>query len=131
MSGTLGHRERVIRALSHKEPDRIPFDLGSTVDGSMHIESYQKLKAYFNFVAEDKIVHKFMQVVQIDEPILEKFDVDLRFASIGGPETHIEKPYGEDGYIDEYHIIRCKPRSSKYYDIVKSPLAGEVLSIGV
>ena len=38
----LSHRERVIKALSHKEPDRVPFDLGSTVDSSIHIEASRK-----------------------------------------------------------------------------------------
>ncbi len=50
----ISHRERVIKALSHKEPDRIPFDLGSTVNSSMHIQAYQKLKTHLNFTAEER-----------------------------------------------------------------------------
>ena len=43
----LSHRERVIKALSHEETDRIPFDLGSTICSSIHIMGYQRLKAFF------------------------------------------------------------------------------------
>jgi len=41
---SLSHRERVITALKHQEPDRVPFDLGSTVNSSINIVEYQKLK---------------------------------------------------------------------------------------
>lgn len=34
---SLSHWERVIMALKHEEPDRIPFDLGSTPISSAHI----------------------------------------------------------------------------------------------
>ena len=49
----LSHRERVIRALSHQEPDRVPFDFGSTVSSSMHVSAYQDLKTHFGFHAGD------------------------------------------------------------------------------
>ena len=39
------HRERVIRALSHQEPDRVPFDFVGTANSSIHLAAYQKLKA--------------------------------------------------------------------------------------
>jgi uroporphyrinogen decarboxylase len=37
-------RERLNLALNHKEPDRIPFDLGATVLTSIHVKSYQRLR---------------------------------------------------------------------------------------
>jgi len=32
-------RERVLTALSHKEPDRVPVDLGATGDARIHIDA--------------------------------------------------------------------------------------------
>jgi uroporphyrinogen decarboxylase len=122
----LSHRERVIKALSHKEPDRVPFDLGSTVDSSIHIEAYRKLKKHLNFTAEDRIIHTFMQTAAVDEPVLQKLDIDLRFAGAGGPDSRPSQPYGENGYIDEYGIVRRLSSNKLYYDVVKSPLAGEI-----
>ena len=123
----LSHRERVIKALSHQEPDRIPIDLSSTVCSSLHVVGYQKLKAHFGIKEEDTIIHKFMQIPMIHESILQALDVDLRFVSAGAPEGYkTDIPVGEDGYQDEYGVVRRKPHSSYYYDLVKSPLAGPI-----
>ena len=39
-------RERVIRALDHREPDRVPIDLGATIVSSIVKKSYIDLKGY-------------------------------------------------------------------------------------
>ena len=42
----MNSRERVLAALDHQEPDRVPIDLGSTVISSIHKKAYVDLKAY-------------------------------------------------------------------------------------
>jgi hypothetical protein len=39
-------RERVELALSHKEPDHIPIDLGATICSSIHKQAYIDLKRH-------------------------------------------------------------------------------------
>ena len=123
---TLSHRERVIKALSHQEPDRVPFDLGSTMSTSVHLATYQKLKAHFGVNAEDIVLNKMIQVVAVDEAILQALDIDLRGVITGGPDSRPNIPVGEDGYQDEYGVVRRKPPSSLYYDQVKCPLSGPI-----
>jgi uroporphyrinogen decarboxylase len=123
---SLSHRERVIKALSHQEPDRVPFDLGSTANSSIHLLGYQKLKAHFGVEAEDTIIHRMMQTVAVHESILQALDIDLRYVSYGASEKRPDIPVGEDGYQDEWGVVRRKPPSSLYYDMVKSPLAGSI-----
>ena len=123
---SLSHRERVIKALSHQESDRVPFDLGSTANSSIHLLGYQKLKAYFGVEAEDTIIHKMMQTVAVHESILQALDIDLRYVSYGASDRRPDIPVGEDGYQDEWGVVRRKPPSSLYYDLVKSPLAGSI-----
>ncbi len=122
----LSHRERVMRALSHEEPDRVPFDLGGTRCSTVHVVEYQKLKAHFGIESEDTIIHKYQQVVTVHEPILEALDIDFRYVVPGAPDKTREKPVGEDGYVDEWGVVRHKPPSSFYYDLVKAPLAGPI-----
>lgn len=122
----LTHRERVLRALRHQEADRVPFDLGSTRNSSIHLAAYEKLKAHFGVTEPTTLLHKFMQIALPDEEVLKALDIDLRLASPGHPENSPDKPYGEDGYIDEYGVARRKPRGSMYYDLVKAPLAGPI-----
>lgn len=122
----LSHRERVIKALSHQEPDRVPIDLGSTNNSSIHIKGYQKLKAHFGVKDEDIIIHRMMQTAAVHEPILQSLDIDLRFVTSGNSDSKPDKPFGEDGYEDEWGVIRRMPATSLYYDLVRSPLAGAI-----
>jgi len=123
---TLSHRERVIRALSHQEPDRIPIDLGSTRNSGINLAGYQKLKAYFGIEAEDTFLHKWQQAVVVDEAILKALDIDLRGVGSRHPDSRPDITIGEDSYQDEFGVIRRKPPGSFYYDLVKSPLAGAI-----
>lgn len=122
----MSHRERVIQALQHEEPDRVPFDLGSTVNSTVHIAEYQNLKAYFGIEAEDTIIHKPQQVVAVHEPILQALDIDFRYVSPGGPDNNAEIPVGDDGYRDQWGIVRRKPPGCLYYDPVQPPLGGQI-----
>jgi uroporphyrinogen decarboxylase len=120
------HCERVRVTLNHKEADRIPFDLGGTFWSSVHIVPYQALKSHYGVSDEDTIILKNGQTAGIHEPILEAMDIDFRYVSPGIPDGYEDKPVGDDGYQDAYGIVRRKPRSSYYYDLVRSPLSGPI-----
>jgi uroporphyrinogen decarboxylase len=123
---SLSHRERVLRTLRHQESDRVPIDLGSTINSSIHIAAYQKLKAHFGVDAEDAIINKMMQSVAVHEPVLEALDIDFHIVLPGTPDSKQIVPVGEDGYQDEWGVGWRKPASSYYFDLVKSPLAGPI-----
>jgi hypothetical protein len=72
------HRERVLSSLSHREPDKVPLDFGGTIDTSVTVAGYERLKALFHLEAENRISSMMMQVVDIDEPILEGLDIDTQ-----------------------------------------------------
>ena len=38
------HKERLLAALSHEQPDMVPIDLGGTVNSSIVVEGYEKLR---------------------------------------------------------------------------------------
>ena len=71
-------RQRVTKALNHQEPDRIPIDMGTAVT-SIHIEAYIELKKYLGInKTEPVIIDMMQQVVEVEEPILQRFNVDTR-----------------------------------------------------
>lgn len=39
-------KERILTALEHREPDRVPYDLGATTDTGIHHICYRKLLQY-------------------------------------------------------------------------------------
>ena len=44
-------RERLLTTLDHREPDRVPFDLGSTQVTGIHVVAYRRLRAYLGLPA--------------------------------------------------------------------------------
>lgn len=120
------HRERVAAALEHRQPDRVPKDLGSARVTGMVKAAYENLCAYLGFGKPGAIVDRMQQVVAMDEEILRLFDVDLRAVSQGPPDHGGDTELGDHRYGDEWGVVRRQPPGCHYYDLERSPLAGEI-----
>jgi uroporphyrinogen decarboxylase len=70
-------RERVMRAVNHREPDRVPVDLGGHRSSGIMAIAYHKLKQYLGIESGDIYVYDFIQQLAIIEPeVLDRFSVD-------------------------------------------------------
>jgi len=121
-------RQRVLAALSHQEPDRVPIDLGSTWISTTTIPFYERLKRRFGVDRPTRLMERNMQVCHIDEELLRQLSVDTRFVSYNAPEhpSNQSVELGEGHYRDPWGIEWRKPPTSFYYDLHKAPLAGEI-----
>jgi uroporphyrinogen decarboxylase len=119
----MSHRERVIAAFSHKQPDRTPIDLGSTRNSSIVVEGYERLKSHFGIQEENVLISRMMRVVNVHEQILQALDIDTRGIF---PSTPSDIPTGDRSYKDEWGIERINPPGSNYYDQVNFPLSGSI-----
>jgi hypothetical protein len=79
------HRERVVSALSRKQPDKVFIDLGSTINSSMVVEGYEKLKKHFEYESENRLCNRMMRAVLMDEFVLQALDIDTRGVFIRDP----------------------------------------------
>ncbi|UCF96086.1 MAG: hypothetical protein JSV89_12970 [Spirochaetaceae bacterium] len=117
-------RERVMAALSLREPDRIPIDLGQAGGDGITIKAYENLIGYLGLPARQiRIQNRAAQTAQVDEDVLQRFHVDTRRLDLGSPDCRQEKNVGENSYIDEWGLVRKRPEHGFYYDIVSSPMA--------
>ena len=68
--------ERIINAINHRQPDKIPVDLGSsTVTGISGI-AYNNLKKYLNIEGRTRIYDVIQQLALVDMGIIDLFGVD-------------------------------------------------------
>lgn len=114
------HRERVITALNHKVPDRIPRDLGDNVC-SMMKGSYKSLKTYLNLeeCSYERINPEWDIVQEFDEKILELFDIDFRRVSLKGSSKYT-RAISKDGiWVDEMGYKR--KFTGMYGEIIDHP----------
>ena len=123
---TMTHRERLITALDHREPDRVPIDLGGSRSTGMVLPAYDRLREHLGFGEPGAIHDRMQQVVVMDEQVMEHLDVDVRGFAYGERDVPLAANLGDDRYRDDWGIVRWKPSSSPYFDLEVSPLAGEV-----
>jgi uroporphyrinogen decarboxylase len=122
-------RQRVLAAFNHCLPDRVPIELGTTRASGISTLAYEHLKRYLGLKTSGETVIRFSQVTLPSEDVLQRFGVDCRPIMVGTPcrARDVELPNGV--WQDEWGVQRIKPEGSYYYDLYRSPLADETITI--
>ena len=123
-------RERVLKALNHEIPDRVPIDLGGFQSG-IHKRAYSELLAYLEIADEITVLDPVQQLAKPCEDVLERFNVDIRYICAHGPESFkgAIKQNIRDGKLwhdlkDEFGVVWSMPDDQQLYmDISHHPLA--------
>jgi uroporphyrinogen decarboxylase len=137
----MNSRERILMALGHKEPDRVPIDLGGCrASGIMGI-AYNELKRYLGIEKDRTRIYDFGQQLALpEEDLLKRFNVDVRpvcflpdcwkrWTLPDGSECEIpcnsnpEKENGSFVLKGKSGIITARmPDNGYYFDTVYHPL---------
>jgi uroporphyrinogen decarboxylase len=75
-------RERLLAALRHETPDRVPIDLGGNQTG-IHRNAYVNLLRYLGIESGVEIMDAVQQLARPSERVLERFHVDTRYVAAG------------------------------------------------
>lgn len=128
---TMTSRERLLAALNHQEPDRIPIDLGGNQTG-IHKFAYQALIQHLGIQDEIHIMDAVQQLAKPCEQVLERFHVDTRYIAAGAAadwkggivqETRGGRLWHD--LTDEFGVRWSMPDDQPYFmDITHHPLAG-------
>jgi len=120
------HRERVLKALRHQEPDRVPIDLAGTFASTITLGGYERLKEYLGIKKETIVMSKRSQVAQPHEEVLQHFDIDTRGIQPRSPAGWVDKVFPDGSYQDEWGVIRSRPPAGGHFYVSGSPFAGKV-----
>jgi uroporphyrinogen decarboxylase len=131
---TLSSRERLLKALSHEVPDRVPIDLGGFQTG-IHKNAYAALLAHLRIRDEIAILDPVQQLAKPCEELLERFHVDTRYIGAHAPESFAGgiARSTRDGRAwqdlkDEFGIVWSMPEDQQLYmDISHHPLANATI----
>jgi len=119
----LSSRERVLLALNHQEPDRVPIMLGA--DGgttSLLAPAYENLKQHLGIATRTRLLNRAFQYVQVDEEVMAHFQADFRplfcpatprFAAVDGRG---------DQFTDYWGITWERAPGAAYYHMAFQPL---------
>lgn len=83
-------RERVLAALNHREPDRIPVDLSGHRSSGIAAMAYARLRDYLGFPKKPiRVYDPVQQLAIVDEDVLQRFQVDT--IELGRAFAHEDK----------------------------------------
>jgi len=95
-------KERVVKALNHEEPDKVPFDLNGTLVTGIHYVAYERLREYLGLEKKARKIFDLQQgLALVDTDILELLKVDTRGVL---PGSH----FGWELEVEETPIKRFK-----------------------
>jgi len=123
-------RERLLTALNHQEPDRVPIDLGGNQTG-IHRLAYEALVKHLGWEEPIEIMDAVQQLARPSEAVLERFHVDTRYIAAKPAEswkggivrTERDGRWWYD-LIDEWGVRWSMPEDGGLYmDITDYPLA--------
>jgi uroporphyrinogen decarboxylase len=71
-------RERILAAIRHREPDRVPIDMGATPSSGISAIAYGRLKKHLGITGgATRVYDVVQQLAQPEEQILDRFRIDV------------------------------------------------------
>ncbi|MFH1924078.1 MAG: uroporphyrinogen decarboxylase family protein [Planctomycetota bacterium] len=127
---TMTSRERMLKSLNHREPDRVPIDLGGNQTG-IHKFAYQALLEHLGTDEELEIMDAVQQLARPSEAVLKRLHVDTRYvaakaASDFEGDIVVTERDGRTWHdlVDEFGIRWSMPDDQPLYmDITHHPLS--------
>lgn len=145
----MNSRERVLAALRHEQPDRVPIDFGGMASTGIHAVAYNRLKRHLGLGGTTRVFDITQHLAEVEEPIRRRFGVDVvalpRIEVLSGVRNIRWRPWtlpdGSPAEIsDDFRPVRVAdggweihgpggmvlyrmPPSGLYFDVVEAPLA--------
>lgn len=128
----MNSRERVLTALNHQEPDRVPIDLGGTVVSTIAIPTYAALRRHLGLPETPIQTLEFVQqVARVDEDAMDRLGVDVIPVFANAPDAPTPEittaPDGTVSFQDDFGATLRKPAGCHYFDWQAFPLAEPTL----
>jgi len=121
-------RERVLAALSHQQPDRVPLDLGGSIVSGIAMDTYNRVKTLLGMeLGETRIFSRMNQLAVVDDEILDVLGIDTRGVNISfGSKDQAQANDSTDEYTTIWGLTnRFDPDSGTYF-VANAPLDGEI-----
>ena len=103
------HRERVLTALSNRQPDRVPMDIGGGPATRIHATAYNRLLDYLGFEPEGADAgagaHPTLagqNTICPSEKVLRHFDIDVRGFTLGASDSRPLRTVDVHTYVDDW-----------------------------
>lgn len=118
----MNSRERVLCALNHEEPDRVPIFFGTSGATTMLAPGYEKLKAHLGITRPTTVFWRGLQYVLMDEEALAWSGSDGRPLIAGPAPGALARDISPDAYVDGWGCLWERRPGVIYYEVTDCPI---------
>src|ERR1039458_8271263 len=121
-------RERVLCALNHEEPDRVPIFIGTSGATTLLSAAYDRLKVHLGIQHKSRLMSRAMQYAQLDEEVMIRLGSDGRPLLPRPAPSAKRREVSDHEFVDEWGVSwRMRPGVA-YYEVVDCPLRNATVS---
>lgn len=121
-------RDRVLCALAHEEPDRVPLFMGTSGVTSLLGAAYEKFKAHLGIAGlPPRWISKPFQYAWLDEEVLLRLGGDARPVAPGPAESTLRKEISGDCLVDDWGVTWRRAPGTLYFEMTEAPLRGATI----
>jgi len=112
--------QRLVTALHHREPDRVPFDLGGSMVTGINVRALTALRRVLGLPGEAQVLDRVTQMADTGDDVRDHLHVDVRSVrpnapGHGGPARDLGLVGDHYRLIDEFGMGWQMPRTGGYY----------------
>jgi uroporphyrinogen decarboxylase len=115
-------RERFKLTLAHKEPDRVPIDVGSDLHNGIHDIAYKNLIDYLGEKDEIVFYDQMQHLAKVKESVLVRLSSDTRYLFANASSDYKFEFASDSSWLDEWGVRRAN--AGLYDESTQAPLAG-------
>ncbi len=125
MTQTMTPRERVLAAINHHEPDRVPVTLGGSAN-HLTEQRFQLLRDHYKVREIPRRTLVGFYTTPDYNPVLDKLGTDFRFIHIRPPQSYVANPLLGDfkPFTDEWGLTHRM--LGGFYDLGGAPLGNDL-----
>jgi len=123
-------RARVRAALEHREPDRVPRDMGAVRMTGIHVRAYAELRRALGLPEREvRVGDLSQQLAVVEADVADTVGLDVRGVEPRGSSAY-RREMVDDGecrtFLDEWGVRRRMPKDGFFFDPSSAPLGGEI-----
>lgn len=121
-------RERVLTALAHEEPDRVPLFVGTSGVTTLLGPAYENLKVHLGIPGgPPRSLSRLLQYAWMDEEVLQRLGSDGRSVVAGPAPSRLAKKISDTEEVDAWGCRWQRREGVAYYDVVEPPFQNATL----
>src|SRR5512136_1343025 len=107
-------RERVLAALEHRQPDRVPIDIGGSSVSTLIGQACERLKAQLGVTEPTRYMKQRSRTAILAEAVAQRLHADTRALNPGSPDNWQDIVLSPTSIQDEWGVTWSKPEGGHY-----------------